>query len=318
MGYLEKRNLSKDVIKKFRIGFALDSWNSLLNKISSDYIGDEQKLMKTGLFIRSERGTFDRFRSRIIFPIFHQSGEVIAFGGRDYKKNDIAKYLNSPETAIYQKSNTLYGLHITKDAIRKSRYAILVEGYMDLLQLYQAGIEPVVSVSGTSLTKNHANIISKHVKKVILLYDGDSAGAGAVIRAGFILYQVGVEVYVVRPPNQLDPDDWVLKEGSNAINHQIQNPTEFLDFHVDFFKARGLKGVEKRDYLHEVIGNIKLISDVIIKNELIKDLSEKLRIKELELIEILNTKRIFNNSETIQIKPNPFEFKTKLHKLIIF
>ena len=314
MGYLEKRNLSKDVIKKFRIGFALDSWNSLLNKISSDYIGDEQKLMKSGLFIRSERGTFDRFRSRIIFPIFHQSGEVIAFGGRDYKKNDIAKYLNSPETAIYQKSNTLYGLHITKDAIRKSRYAILVEGYMDLLQLYQAGIEPVVSVSGTSLTKNHANIISKHVKKVILLYDGDSAGAGAVIRAGFILYQVGVEVYVVRPPNELDPDDWVLKEGSNAINHQIQNPTEFLDFHVDFFKARNLKGVQKRDYLHEVIGNIKLISDVIIKNELIKDLSEKLGTKELELVQILNTKRIYNNSEITQIKPSSFEFKTKLHR----
>ena len=314
MGYLEKRNLSKDVIKKFRIGFALDSWNSLLNKISSDYIGDEQKLMKSGLFIRSEKGTFDRFRSRIIFPIFHQSGEVIAFGGRDYKKNDIAKYLNSPETAIYQKSNTLYGLHITKDAIRKSRYAILVEGYMDLLQLYQAGIEPVVSVSGTSLTKNHANIISKHVKKVILLYDGDSAGAGAVIRAGFILYQVGVEVYVVRPPNELDPDDWLLKEGSNAINHQIQNPTEFLDFHVDFFEARNLKGVQKRDYLHEVIGNIKLISDVIIKNELIKDLSEKLGTKELELVEILNTKRIFNNSEITQIKPSSFEFKTKLHR----
>ena len=314
MGYLEKRNLSKDVIKKFRIGFALDSWNSLLNKISSDYIGDEQKLMKSGLFIRSERGTFDRFRSRIIFPIFHQSGEVIAFGGRDYKKNDIAKYLNSPETAIYQKSNTLYGLHITKDAIRKSRYAILVEGYMDLLQLYQAGIEPVISVSGTSLTKNHANIISKHVKKVILLYDGDSAGAGAVIRAGFILYQVGVEVYVVRPPNELDPDDWVLKEGSNAINHQIQNPTEFLDFHVDFFKARNLKGVQKRDYLHETIGNIKLISDVIIKNELIRDLSEKLGTKELELVQILNTKRIYNNSEITQIKPSSFEFKTKLHR----
>ena len=314
MGYLEKRNLSKDVIKKFRIGFALDSWNSLLNKISSDYIGDEQKLMKSGLFIRSGRGTFDRFRSRIIFPIFHQSGEVIAFGGRDYKKNDIAKYLNSPETAIYQKSNTLYGLHITKDAIRKSHYAILVEGYMDLLQLYQAGIEPVVSVSGTSLTKNHANIISKHVKKVILLYDGDSAGAGAVIRAGFILYQVGVEVYVVRPPNELDPDDWVLKEGSNAINHQIQNPTEFLDFHVDFFKARNLKGVQKRDYLHEIIGNIKLISDVIIKNELIKDLSEKLGNKELELVQILNTKSIYKNSEITQIKPSSFEFKTKLHR----
>ena len=119
--------------------------------------------MKSGLFIRSEKGTFDRFRSRIMFPIFHQSGKVNAFGGRDFGNNDSAKYLNSPETALYQKSNTLYGLHATKDVIRRSGYAVLVEGYMDFLQLYQSGIEPVISVSGTSLTRNHANMLSKLV-----------------------------------------------------------------------------------------------------------------------------------------------------------
>ena len=243
--YLMDRNLSESVIRKFRIGFAFDSWNNLYNKISFDYKDKFQNIMKTGLFIRSEKGTFDRFRSRIIFPIFHQSGEVIAFGGRDYKKNDLAKYLNSPETAIYQKSNTLYGLHITKDDIRKKGYALLVEGYMDLLQLYQAGIKPVVSVSGTSLTKNHANLISKHVKKVILLYDGDSAGANAVLRAGFILLQVGVEAYVVRPPDKLDPDDWLLEQGFDAIKKAIQSPMEFLDFHLEFHKAKKLRGVQK-------------------------------------------------------------------------
>ena len=312
--YLLDRNLNESIIKKFRIGFALDSWNNLYNKISFDYKDKFPNLMKTGLFIRSDKGTFDRFRSRIIFPIFHQSGVVIAFGGRDYNKNDLAKYLNSPETAIYQKSNTLYGLHITKEDIRKTGYAILVEGYMDLLQLYQAGIKPVVSVSGTSLTKNHANLISKHVKKVILLYDGDSAGANAVIRAGFILLQVGVEAYVVRPPDKLDPDDWLLKEGSDSLKKEIQRPMEFLDFHLEFYKAKSLRGVQKRDYLHDIIGNIKTINDLIIKNEIIRDLSEKMRMQEIELLQILNLKRNYNKAETVNIENNKLDFKTKLHR----
>ena len=312
--YLLDRNLNESIIKKFRIGFAFDSWNNLYNKISFDYKDKFPNLMKTGLFIRSEKGTFDRFRSRIIFPIFHQSGEVIAFGGRDYNKNDLAKYLNSPETAIYQKSNTLYGLHITKEDIRKTGYAILVEGYMDLLQLYQAGIKPVVSVSGTSLTKNHANLISKHVKKVILLYDGDSAGENAVIRAGFILLQVGVEVYVVRPPDKLDPDDWLLKEGPDHLKKEIQSPMEFLDFHLELYKAKKLRGVQKRDYLHDIIGNIKSIDDSIIKNEIIRDLSEKMRMQEVELLQILNLKRNYNKAETVNIENNKLNFKTKLHR----
>ena len=312
--YLMDRNLSESVIKKFRIGFAIDSWNNLYNKISFDYKDKFQNIMKTGLFIRSDKGTFDRFRSRIIFPIFHQSGEVIAFGGRDYKKNDLAKYLNSPETAIYQKSNILYGLHITKDDIRKEGYALLVEGYMDLLQLYQAGIKPVVSVSGTSLTKNHANLISKHVKKVILLYDGDSAGANAVLRAGFILLQVGIEAYVVRPPDRLDPDDWLLEKGPNALKKAIQNPMDFLDFHLEFHKAKKLRGVQKSDYLHDIIGNIKTIKDSIIKNEIIRDLAEKIRIQEIDLLQILNLKRNFNEAEVVDADRNLFEFKTKIQR----
>ena len=116
--YLEQRNLTKNIIKKFKIGFALDSWNDLINEIGPKYNNETQKLLKTGLFGRSKKGTiYDRFRSRIIFPISNPSGEVIAFGGRDYDKNDQAKYLNSPETAIYQKSNTLYGYNMTRGAI---------------------------------------------------------------------------------------------------------------------------------------------------------------------------------------------------------
>ena len=315
--YLKKRNLTEEIIRKFRIGFAIDSWNGLVNKIGPKYNNETSKMLKTGLFSRSEKGTvYDRFRSRIIFPISHQSGDVIAFGGRDYNKNDQAKYLNSPETAIYQKSNVLYGLNVTKSAITSSdnKYIILVEGYMDLLQLYQAGIEPVVSVSGTSLTKNHATIIAKYSKPVVILYDGDSAGGNAAIRAGFVLLQAGVEAYVVRPPGELDPDDWLLKEGREVLNDNIKNPTDFMEFHINYSNAKTLKGVQKSNYLHNVIGEIKNIDDAIIKNELIKDLSEKLREKENDLIEILNQKRSYNRSETAVVKNSVFNFKTKLHR----
>ena len=315
--YLKKRNLTEEIIRKFRIGFAIDSWNGLINKIGPKYNNETSKLLKTGLFSRSEKGTvYDRFRSRIIFPISHQSGDVIAFGGRDYNKNDQAKYLNSPETAIYQKSNVLYGLNVTKSAITNSnnKYIILVEGYMDLLQLYQAGIEPVVAVSGTSLTKNHATIIARYNKPVVILYDGDSAGGNAAIRAGFVLLQAGVEVYVVRPPGELDPDDWLLKEGREVLNDNIENPTDFMEFHVNYSNAKTFKGVQKSNYLHNVIGDIKNINDSIIKNELIKYLSEKLREKESDLIEILNQKRNYKKSEISVVKDSVFNFKTKLHR----
>ena len=315
--YLKKRNITEEIIKKFRIGFAIDGWNGLINKIGPKYNNETSKLLKTGLFSRSEKGTvYDRFRSRIIFPISHQSGDVIAFGGRDYNKNDQAKYLNSPETAIYQKSNVLYGLNVTKSAITNSnnKYIILVEGYMDLLQLYQAGIEPVVAVSGTSLTKNHATIIARYNKPVVILYDGDSAGGNAAIRAGFVLLQAGVEVYVVRPPGELDPDDWLLKEGREVLNDNIENPSDFMEFHINYSKAKTFKGVQKSNYLHNVIGDIKNIKDSIIKNELIKYLSEKLREKESDLIEILNQKRSYKKSETTVVKNSVFNFKTKLHR----
>ena len=310
--YLIGRNLKEKTIKKFRIGFAIKSWNDLLNSLN--HIGPNDSLMKSGLFIRSEKGTFDRFRSRIMFPIFHQSGKVNAFGGRDFGNNDSAKYLNSPETALYQKSNTLYGLHVTKDVIRRSGYAVLVEGYMDFLQLYQSGIEPVISVSGTSLTRNHANMLSKLVNKVILLYDGDSAGGNAAIRAGFIIYQVGMEAQIVRPPNDLDPDDWILKNKLDDIKSAIDNPTTFLDFHMEFHNAMELKGIELRDYLHELLSNINQISDVIIKNEFIKNISEKFDINEIELIDILNSKKIYNKSEVADKNENNIKFTSKIHR----
>ena len=284
--YLINRKLKENIIKEFRIGFALNSWNSLYKVFINDKYKDS--MMKSGLFSRTQKGVFDRFRSRIMFPIFHQSGKIIAFGGRAFESDDMAKYLNSPETTIYQKSNILYGLHKTRDSIRKAGYAVLVEGYMDFLQLYQAGIKTVVAISGTSLTMNHAKALSRLTNKIILLYDGDSAGGSATIRAGFIIYKAGMESYVIRPPEGMDPDDWILNNGKIEIEGQIENPVNFIDYHIDFHNADKLKGVDKRDYLKDILSNINSIEDVIIKNEFVKDLSEKLNIDEVDLLDIIN------------------------------
>ena len=284
--YLTNRKLKENIIKEFRIGFALNSWNSLYKVFINDKYKDS--MMKSGLFSRTQKGVFDRFRSRIMFPIFHQSGKIIAFGGRAFESDDMAKYLNSPETTIYQKSNTLYGLHKTRDSIRKAGYAVLVEGYMDFLQLYQAGIKTVVAISGTSLTMNHAKALSRLTNKIILLYDGDSAGGSATIRAGFIIYKAGMESYVIRPPEGMDPDDWILNNGKIEIEGHIENPVNFIDYHIDFHNADKLKGVDKRDYLKDILSNINSIEDVIIKNEFVKDLSEKLNIDEVDLLDIIN------------------------------
>ena len=284
--YLTNRKLKENIIKEFRIGFALNSWNSLYKVFINDKYKDS--MMKSGLFSRTQKGVFDRFRSRIMFPIFHQSGKIIAFGGRAFESDDMAKYLNSPETTIYQKSNILYGLHKTRDSIRKAGYAVLVEGYMDFLQLYQAGIKTVVAISGTSLTMNHAKALSRLTNKIILLYDGDSAGGSATIRAGFIIYKAGMESYVIRPPEGMDPDDWILNNGKIEIEGQIKNPVNFIDYHIDFHNADKLKGVDKRDYLKDILSNINSIEDVIIKNEFVKDLSEKLNIDEVDLLDIIN------------------------------
>ena len=284
--YLTNRKLTENIIKEFRIGFALNSWNSLYKVFINDKYKDS--MMKSGLFSRTQKGVFDRFRSRIMFPIFHQSGKIIAFGGRAFESDDMAKYLNSPETTIYQKSNILYGLHKTRDSIRKAGYAVLVEGYMDFLQLYQAGIKTVVAISGTSLTMNHAKALSRLTNKIILLYDGDSAGGSATIRAGFIIYKAGMESYVIRPPEGMDPDDWILNNGKIEIEGHIENPANFIDYHIDFHNADKLKGVDKRDYLKDILSNINSIEDVIIKNEFVKDLSEKLNIDEVDLLDIIN------------------------------
>ena len=301
--YLKNRGLSEDIIRQFKLGLSMKNWDQLVKNCKGKGFTQSQ-ILKSGLFTHSEKGMFDRFRSRIMFPIFHQSGKPIAFGGRIFESNDSAKYLNSPETPLYKKSDTFYGLQASRDAIRKEGYVVLVEGYMDFLKLYQSNIFPVVSVSGTAFSPMHAAAIKKITNKVILLYDGDNAGINAAVRAGWVLLKSGLIPLVIMPPDALDPDDWITKVGENEIVSQIDNPMTYIDFHFESHNGVKLSGIERQEYIVNLARKIKEIDDGVIRNDLIKIISQKLSIDEQDFVRSVNTQRINISQGTEQNSKN--------------
>ena len=315
LAYLKERGFGLDTIKQFKIGYALDSWDQLVQACKGKGFTRSQ-IVQSGLFSQSDKGTFDRFRSRIMFPIFHPSGKPIGFGGRIFGKEDSAKYLNSPETPLYKKSNVFYGLQATRDSIRKEGYVVLVEGYMDFLKLYQSSIHPVVSVSGTAFTSKHASSISKITKKVVLLYDGDDAGGSAAIRAGWVLLKSGMVPSIVRPPNGLDPDDWIDQSSKAKVLSAIQSPKEYIDFHIELYNGNELKGSDRQQYIINLSKEIKGIEDGVIRNDLIKMISEKLSIDEHDFIKSVNTQRVNpeTNYEDEINNEEKFTFSSKIDK----
>lgn len=307
--YLHNRGLNDDTIKTYHIGFAPDSWDTLSNTIKTSSFKDNV-YEKTGLFIKTDRGWRDRFRSRIMFPIYHQSGKAIAFGGRIFNNDDPAKYLNSPETPLYRKSEVFYGLHKTRDSIRKFSTAVLVEGYTDFLQLVQLGIPNVVALSGTALGNNHASQIRKFASKVYLAYDGDDAGINATLRAGYVLFQAGVEPLVIPMPNDKDPDDWVREEGVNAFQEAMGSSMPLLLFHLHKRDVKNLSGTDRSRIVKEILKEISLINDGIIRDDLLKSLSQELQLDELEVYRLFNSqtgmKKINVDSDKYSAKTQPF------------
>ena len=309
LDYLHNRGLNDDTIKTYQIGFAPDSWDTLSKTVKPSSFKDAV-YEKTGLFIKTDRGWRDRFRSRIMFPIYHQSGKAIAFGGRIFNSDDPAKYLNSPETPLYRKSEVFYGLHKTRDSIRKFSTAILVEGYTDFLQLVQLGIPNVVALSGTALGINHANQIRKFASKVYLAYDGDDAGVNATLRAGYVLFQAGVEPLVIPMPNDKDPDDWVREEGVSAFQEAMGSSMSLLLFHLQKKDVKNLPATDRSRIVKEILKEISLINDGIIRDDLLKSLSQELQLDEVEVFRLFNSqtrmKRVRADSEQSNTKDQPF------------
>ncbi|MCK5281490.1 MAG: DNA primase, partial [Cyclobacteriaceae bacterium] len=229
--YFKERGFTEETIQKFELGYSLDQWNALETEAKSKGYNPDL-LEKAGLIIRKEESQYDRFRGRVIFPIHNSTGKAIAFGARILKnvKNQ-PKYLNSPETDVYHKSDVLYGLFQSGRAIRQMDNCFLVEGYTDVISLHQHGVENVVSSSGTSLTENQIKLIHRHTENITVLFDGDDAGIRASLRGIDMILQQGMNVKAVVFPGGEDPDSYSRKLGALDFQQFLkENAEDFIHF----------------------------------------------------------------------------------------
>ncbi|OEF99736.1 DNA primase [Vulcanibacillus modesticaldus] len=277
LNYLIKRGFSRDIIEKFNIGYSPSAWDTLQNFLTKR--GFSLELIKqAGLVIETDEGrTYDRFRNRIIFPIFDAQGRVIAFGGRVLDDGH-PKYLNSPETNIFNKSRTLYNLHLAKQEIRKRRQAILFEGYIDTISAWKAGVYNGVATLGTSLTVEQAKIIKRYADEVVISYDSDLAGQQATYRAIDILLPVGLSVKIAQIPQGLDPDDYIDKYGAESFKSNILgNSITATAFKLQYIrKDFNLKDEAGRlQYLTSALSIISELNHAIEREHYLKGLAEE-------------------------------------------
>jgi DNA primase len=299
--YLRKREISEELIQKLKIGYALNSWDALLSFFQRKDISPSL-LEKAGLVLRraKKEGHYDRFRGRIIFPIFTPTGKVVAFGGRTIIDQD-PKYLNSPDTPIYTKGKLLYGWNLTKDAIREQREIILVEGYTDLLALLQAGIPNVAASLGTSLTSEQVMQASRFESRVIVSYDADSAGIKASLRAISLCFVQGVEIRVLTLPKEYDPDSYIRKYGPKEFINKIQESTPGIDFLIEYVRGKKkLSPEQKNRVARYIVNEIIKIPNSIIQSEYLKKLSEELNLKEDVLRFMIKTKTKEEDNKEVQ------------------
>lgn len=277
--YMKNRGLDDAILKKFGIGYADEKWDSLYTFFKNKGI-DEKILLELGLISESKGKYYDKFRNRVMFPIINTSGKVIGFGGRAIG-DDNPKYLNSPENRVFQKKNNLYALNTTKQEIGRDGYAILVEGYMDAISLYQGGVRNVAASLGTALTENQTKLLKRYTKNVVLSYDADAAGQNAAMRGIEILNQEDCKVRVLHVTDGKDPDEFIKKNGREAFLKLIDGALPYIDYKLNFIrKGINLETDEgKIDYIKAAAGVLRELSPVEA-DVYIKKLSKSLRIAE--------------------------------------
>jgi len=317
--YLRKRGLDDKIIKKFGLGYSLDSWNSLMNYLISIGYKNED-LIECGLFgYKSEtKKIYDKFRNRVMFPIFDYRGNVIGFGGR-VLDDSLPKYLNSPDTLIFNKRQNLYGLNFARKEI-KDRSVILVEGYMDLISLYQYGIKNVVATLGTALTDGQGSLIKRYADTAIISYDSDEAGIKATLRAIEILNKLDINVKVLNLKECKDPDEFIRKYGVLQFEKEIQNSTHYIKYKIDNLKRNFniQKDEDKVKFAKEASKIIKEIKSPVEVDYYTKYLSQQIGISEESIkkevygkyyrgTQTKNSKYIYKKEEKIIEKPKAIE-----------
>lgn len=277
--YITKRGLNGDVLREFGIGYSLDGWRHL-----KDYFEEKKVPLRlverAGLIISKDKENFyDRFRGRLIFPIVDLNGGVVAFGGRTLADED-PKYLNSPESPVYTKGKTLYGLYNTKNDIRKKDYAIIVEGYFDLLSLWSKGVTNVIATLGTALTRNQIELIRRFTRNIVIIFDPDEGGRSAVERSLQLFLEEKMNAKVAVLPDNCDPADFVMKYGRDAVEDIIMNSSSMVDYYIDSIVEDRETLEEKMDSIRDSVSFIAGINDPIQRNLFIKRVSEKFGIEQ--------------------------------------
>ena len=260
--YMKNRGISEEIMNKFGIGYADDGWTSLYDFLRAAGVA-EKKMLELGLISKSKDRCFDKFRDRVIFPIINTAGKVIGFGGRIIGDGE-PKYLNSQESGIFQKKNNLYGLNLARKDVSREDSIVLVEGYMDVVSLYQAGVRNVSASLGTALTENQARLIKRYTRNVVLSYDSDQAGQNAAMRGIDILYREGLRARVLRVFDGKDPDEFIRKNGRGAFYDLMDNALPYGDFKLEFAKAGYDLDDEqqKLDFLRDAVGILQSMKPV--------------------------------------------------------
>jgi DNA primase len=292
LSYFKERGFNTEIIKKFELGYSPNQWEAFTSQAIKDGFRAEF-LIESGLSVKRDNNEtlYDRYRGRIIFPIHSATGKIVGFGGRTLLKDkNVPKYVNSPESLIYNKSNILYGFYFAQKAIRSKDKCYLVEGYADVISVFQSGIENVVASSGTSLTEQQVRLIKKQTSNLTILYDGDSAGIKAAIRGFSLLYKDKFNVRIVTFPDGHDPDSYIRKVGSTAFENYIENSSkEMVEFYLATIQADELndpiKKIKVADELAEILSNNL---EPEFRSSYTRRASEKLKIDERNFINLVN------------------------------
>jgi DNA primase len=282
------RGIKLETVKEFRLGLANSGWDSLINFLRSKNLS-LALMEQAGLVLpKDSGGYYDRFRNRIIFPIFDMRSRMIGFGAR-VTDNSLPKYINSPETPVYTKGKNLFGFNLSKDFIRDADSVVIVEGYLDFMIPYQEGLKNIVASQGTALTLEQIKLIKRYTHNVVMVYDGDTAGEIATLRSLDLLIDEGINVKVVPLPKGMDPDVLVRKEGVNTLMDKVKKAVSFFDYKLDVLRSRHdiTDAHGKTKIASEMLLTINKFDNAILRGEYTKRLSEEMRIPEQHILEEL-------------------------------
>ncbi|MCK5391150.1 MAG: DNA primase [Deltaproteobacteria bacterium] len=291
--YMQMRSISAEIAQEFSLGFAPEGWDSLVKFLTKNKV----PLIiaeKVGLIVKRNNtdGYYDRFRNRLIFPISNVEGKVIGFGGRKIKEEDQPKYINSPESDIYQKRKSFYGIDKSKDHIRREARAVLVEGYTDFLSLYSAGIKNVVATLGTSLTREHVSILRRYTDNVVVIFDSDESGRKAAMRSLDVLLEEGLMPHVAPLPLGKDPDSYIIEMGRGKFAELIENSTSWVEFFIDMTFDQYRKGrLTLKQLAEDIVELLEKVKDPLERNLHMKTTAERLSVSESEIYSLVKRRR---------------------------